>query len=81
VKSICSAALLAAFLVAGCEHGYRVYDVQYGDYHRWNNGEVVYYHQWANENHYDANRDFRHIPPEQQKAYWNWRHSNNPNPH
>ena len=28
------------------------------------------------EHHYDPNRDFRKLPPSQQKEYWDWRHSN-----
>ena len=58
-----------------CAHHYRVYDPYYSDYHVWNNDEVVYYHQWARENHRDEHRDFRSIPPGEQKEYWTWRHS------
>jgi hypothetical protein len=36
---------------------------------------VVYYQTWAHETHRDPDRDFRRIPPEEQKEYWNWRHS------
>jgi hypothetical protein len=78
-----AAALASATLGVGCaeHHYYRVYDPYYSDYHEWNGDEVVYYHQWANENHRDANRDFRHIPPEEQKEYWNWRHSHGDHDH
>jgi hypothetical protein len=62
-------------------HYYRVYDPYYSDYHVWNNNEDVYYHQWARENHYDEHRDFRHIPAEQQKQYWTWRHSHGDQDH
>jgi hypothetical protein len=59
----------------GHHHPYRVYDPYYSDYHVWNNDEVVYYHNWAHENHRDENRDFRKLRPEEQKDYWTWRHN------
>jgi hypothetical protein len=62
-------------------HAYRVYDPYYTDYHEWNHGEVVYYDQWARENHRDPHRDFRKLPPEDQKQYWTWRHSHGDNDH
>jgi len=70
-------ALSAPILVGGCSGGgyYRTYDPYYNDYHVWNNDEIVYYHQWAGEYHRDPNRDFRKLRPEEQKEYWNWRHS------
>jgi hypothetical protein len=76
-----AAALASSALVMACGHPhyYRVYDPYYSDYHVWNNDEAVYYHQWARENHYDENRDFRRIPPDQQKQYWTWRHSHGDN--
>ena len=59
-----------------CEHHYvRVYDPYYTDYHVWNDDEVVYYHRWANETHRDPDRNFRRLPPEEQKEYWTWRHN------
>jgi hypothetical protein len=74
--------LLGAVVVAGCaERHYRVYDVGYSDYHTWNSGEVVYYHQWAGETHHDPNRDFRKIPAGEQKDYWTWRHSHTDHDH
>jgi hypothetical protein len=41
----------------------------------WNGVEVDYYHQWAVQYHRDPKRDFRKLPPEEQKEYWTWRHS------
>lgn len=77
VRTLLFAAALTSFAfgTACAHHYYRVYDPYYNDYHVWNNDEVVYYHQWANEHHRDPNRDFRKLPPEEQKEYWNWRHS------
>jgi hypothetical protein len=74
---VLGAALACAALGTACAHHhyYRVYDPYYHDYHVWNDNEVVYYHQWANEYHRDPNRDFRHLPPGEQKEYWDWRHS------
>ena len=47
----------------------------YSDYHVWNDSEVGHYQQWSRENHRDSGRDFRKLPPEEQKEYWTWRHS------
>src|ERR1700678_1010799 len=66
-------------MACGHPHYYRVYDPYYTDYHVWNNQEVVYYQQWSRENHRDANRDFRKLPPGEQKEYWTWRHSHGDN--
>jgi hypothetical protein len=69
--------LALSFVGMGCAHHhyYRVYDPYYNDYHVWNGPEVDYYHQWADEYHRDPNRDFRKLPPGEQKEYWTWRHS------
>ena len=78
------AAALASFAfgVACAEHhSYRVYDPYYSDYHVWNNDEIVYYHQWARENRRDEHREFRRLPPEEQKEYWSWRHSHGDRDH
>lgn len=78
---ILAAALASSLLGLACggPRPYRVYDPYYSDYHVWNNDEVGYYHQWAHENHRDEHTDFRKLPPEDQKAYWNWRHSHGDN--
>jgi hypothetical protein len=76
--SFCLATLLTFAMVGaacGGHHAYRVYDPYYNDYHVWNAGELEYYHRWANDYHRDPNRDFRKLPPEEQKEYWTWRHS------
>lgn len=68
-------AVASPMVVAGCaEHAtVRVYDPYYGDYHVWNHDEVVYYHQWVAETHRPY-REFRALPPEEQREYWTWRH-------
>jgi len=75
LKSLCLAASIAlSILTVGCaEHRY--YDPYYHDYHTWNDGEVEYYHRWAVETHRDPHRDFHHLSREEQKQYWEWRHS------
>ena len=59
----------------GCTREERVYDADHRDYHAWNRDEVDHYNRWANETHRDANRDFRKLPADEQREYWNWRHS------
>jgi hypothetical protein len=76
-----AAALASSVLGTACAHHYRVYDPYYSDYHVWNGGEVVFYQQWAREHHYDEHADFRKLPPERQKEYWDWRHSHGDHDH
>jgi hypothetical protein len=73
--------LAVSGMSAGCahRHAYRVYDPYYSDYHTWNDDELGYYHRWAGESHRDPDRDFRKLPPEEQKEYWTWRHSHGDN--
>lgn len=76
VASLFLAAALASSLASlGCEHHYRVYDPYYTDYHVWNRDEIVFYNRWAHETHRDEHRDFRKLPPDEQKEYWTWRHN------
>lgn len=75
-------ALAGSMAGIGCEHHYYcVYDPYYTDYHVWNGDEAGYYHQWAVENHHDPNRDFRKLPPGEQKQYWTWRHNHGDHDH
>src|SRR5207245_11483320 len=50
-------------------------------YHAWNDDEIVYYRHWSNQAHSDANRDFRKLPPNEQKEYWTWRHNHDNHDH
>ena len=73
-----AAALLAAtiaspIVMAGCAVHARVYDPYYHDYHPWS-GEVTYYSQWETETQ-RHHVDYNHRSSEDQKAYWEWRHS------
>jgi hypothetical protein len=82
LSTLLLAAGLAAAAGTACEHHYyRVYDPYYTDYHVWNHDEVVYYQRWAAETHRDPHRDFRKLPPEQQKEYWTWRHNHGDHDH
>ena len=78
-SSLLLAGLMGSFMAGlGCEHrshSYRVYDPYYTDYHVWDDREIVYYRQWADETHRSRDRDFRHLRPEEQKEYWTWRHN------
>ena len=71
-------ALAGPVLIAGCEGEVRTYDAGYGDYHRWNHGEVVYYNNWEHETHRD-HVDFAKRNDEEKKEYYTWRHNQNGN--
>lgn len=75
------AALLSSLAGMACEHHhyYRVYDPYYTDYHDWNANEEGYYHRWTRETHRNEHRDFRKLPPNEQKEYWTWRHNHSDN--
>jgi hypothetical protein len=69
-------ALVSPAVIAGCSGRaeYRTYDPYYGDYHVWDNNEVVYYQRWEHDTHRD-HRDFRKRNKDEQKEYWTWRHN------
>ena len=75
-SALMAAALALSVIITGCavHAGYRVYDPYYTDYHRWGPGEDVYYNRWVVETHRER-RDFRRLKHEEQREYWNWRHS------
>jgi hypothetical protein len=78
-NGIISVVFFGAVWVGGCaEHAtVRVYDPYYSDYHAWNSTEVGYYRQWTVETHRPY-RQFRELPPPQQREYWAWRHHSAP---
>ena len=57
-SSLLAVVLAVPLLVAGCATHVRYYDAGYGDYHTWNNGEVVYYNNWEHETHRE-HREFK----------------------
>jgi len=66
-------ALLAA---AGCAGRVRVYDTEHSDYHRWNAGEDRAYRRYWMETHArDPYREYGKLNENEQRDYWNWRHS------
>ena len=70
-----AATIASPVLLAGCSAHVRVYDPYYHDYHAWD-GEVVYYNQWEHDTHRD-HLEFNKRNSDDQKAYWDWRHSHN----
>ena len=71
-----TATLAAPLLIGGCSArvGYRSYDPYYNDYHTWDNTEVTYYTQWETNTHRD-HKDFDKRSKDEQKEYWDYRHS------
>jgi hypothetical protein len=60
-------------LCNGCAAHVRVYDPYYHDYHGWA-AEEPYYSQWEHDTHHE-HMDFKKRDKADQKAYWDWRHS------
>jgi hypothetical protein len=75
--ALLTAGLALSVVGIACEHHhyYRAYDPYYTDYHQWNGDEQYYYRRWADETHHNPHRDFRKLPPAEQKEYWTWRHN------
>jgi hypothetical protein len=71
---LATAFFVPAMTIACGPPRYRVYDSYHNDYHQWDDHETVYYNQWVVENHRE-NRDFRKLNKDDQKQYWDWRHS------
>lgn len=70
---VLGAALVAPILTSGCAARVRYYDDYYGDYHRWDDGEMRVYRSWLGERHYEY-RDYDRLSRDQQRDYWRWRH-------
>jgi hypothetical protein len=69
------AALVSPIASIGCAvHAYRVHDPYYNDDHRWDRNEVVFYSRWEGDTH-RTHVDFRKRNGDEQKQYWDWRHS------
>lgn len=71
-----AAALISPVVIGGCaaHASYRMYDPYHEDYHPWDNHETNFYVQWEGETHRE-HRDFDKRGKDDQKEYWNWRHS------
>lgn len=68
-----AAALAAPSLCTGCAARVGVYDPYYHDRHVWA-AEEPYYTQWEHDTH-RSHMDFNKRSQADQKAYWDWRHS------
>jgi hypothetical protein len=66
--------ILILALAACASGGARYYDADHGDYHRWDNTEVTFYSSWETETH-RPHVDYARRNADEQKEYWNWRHS------
>ena len=73
VPMIFAAAIALPILCTGCTGTVRVYDPYYHDYHGWA-AEEPYYNQWEHDTHRD-HVEFAKRNKDDQKAYWDWRHS------
>jgi Ni/Co efflux regulator RcnB len=85
MRRFLNAALLSATLVGTIavaptamfaddrDHDRVYHDRDHNDDHHWNNHEDRAYRMWAKENHRKY-RDFNRLRPEDQQAYWGWRH-------
>jgi len=60
-------------LAACATGGYRYYDADHGDYHRWNETEVTFYTQWEGDTR-RPHRDFDRRSDDERREYWAWRH-------
>jgi len=77
-----SLALISPLVGTGCSGHvyYRAYDPYHQDYHRWDASEEGYYQQWERDNH-RQDRDYRKLDKDDQKQYWDWRHSHDDHDH
>jgi hypothetical protein len=67
---------LSVALATGCAARVGVYDPAYRDYHHWDAREDLAYHNYWMENHgREPYRDYGKLNENEQKDYWNWRHS------
>jgi len=68
---------LAGMTFAGCgqQAPVTVYDEDHHDNHKWDASEAAAYQRWEAERGKPHQDDFTKRPPEEQKDYWNWRHS------
>ena len=73
VPMLIATGIALPLLCNGCAARVRVYDPYYHDYHGWAS-EEPYYNQWERDTHRD-HRDFNKRDKDDQKAYWDWRHS------
>ncbi len=67
---------ISVALASGCAARVGVYDSDHGDYHHWDAHEDRAYRDYWTQNHgRETYRDFGNLNANEQKDYWNWRHS------
>jgi hypothetical protein len=66
-------AIAVPLVCSGCAAHVGVYDPYYHDHHVWA-AEAPYYSRWETETHRD-HVEFAQRNQADQKAYWDWRHS------
>jgi hypothetical protein len=75
LSSACfAAALLIPVANIGCAGRVRIYDQYHSDYHRWDHNEDLAYRQYLGESH-QPYRAYGKLNKDEQRDYWNWRHS------
>jgi hypothetical protein len=75
LSSFCLAfTIIIAVAGIGCAGRVRIYDSYHDDYHVWNHDEDVHYRQYLADRH-EEYRDYAKLSPDEQKGYWDWRHS------
>jgi hypothetical protein len=75
IAILAGTAMSLALLLGGCTSTTEnVYDPGHSDYHKWDKAEDSHYHQWVNDTHHST-VEYKKLPPEDQKSYWDWRHS------
>ena len=80
MKRFVSVLLLAGSLFAPVigvtkEH-HRYYDRERHDWHEWNEHENRAYRHWLMEERREQRyREYQRLKAEEQRAYWNWRHT------
>jgi hypothetical protein len=73
-----STGFLIALVSFGCAAHVRVYDDYHSDWHTWDHNEDVVYRSYWTGRH-EPYRDYNKLNKDEQKDYWNWRHSHSDN--
>jgi len=70
---VLAAAMVVPMIGAGCAARVRYYDVEYRDYHRWDDAEERAYRAYCVERHVEY-REWVKLNEREQREYWKWRH-------
>jgi hypothetical protein len=69
-----AAVMVVPVVITGCGSTTEVVDEGHGDRHKWDDHEETVYKGWLSDNHKEYH-PIKQAPPEDQKSYWDWRHS------